>query len=81
MTATHSRSRQQAEIAFGKTQTEFFARGRAVEALDLIAQAREEKTLRLREARQAKELVDRMSAATPVIGKRAKRARPLHAMN
>jgi len=74
MTETHSRSRQQAEIAFGRAQTEFFARGQAVETLDFIAQARDEKTLRLREARKAKELVDRMSATTAVIGKRAKKA-------
>lgn len=74
MTATHSRSRQQAEIAFGKTQTEFFARGQAMEVLDSIAHARDEKTLRLREARKAKELGARHSAATALIGKRGKSA-------
>ena len=74
MTQTHSRSRQQAEIAFGKTQTEFFARGQAMEVLDSIAQARDEKTSRLREARKAKELSARLSATTALIGKRAKRA-------
>ena len=74
MTQTQSRSRQQAEIAFGKVQTEFFARGQAVEALDTIAQARDEKTLRLREARKAKELVDHLSAPKAVIGKRARKA-------
>ena len=74
MTQTHSRSRQQAEIAFGKAQTEFFARGQAVEVLDAIAQARDEKTSRLREARKAKELTDRVSATSALIGKRAKRA-------
>lgn len=63
MTKIHSRSRQQAEAAFGKIQTEFFARGQAMGALDSIALARDEKTARLREARKAKELVDRLSAA------------------
>lgn len=71
MTETYSRSRQQAEIAFGKEQTEFFARGQAVQALDAVAQARDEKTLRLREARKAKELLDRLSATTPITRKTA----------
>ncbi|MBX9455368.1 MAG: hypothetical protein KL863_04760 [Rhizobium sp.] len=74
MTQTHSRSRQQAEAAFGETQTEFFARGQAMDALESIALARDEKTARLREARKAKELVDRLSAPTQIIGKRRTRA-------
>ena len=74
MTQTHSRSRQTAELAFGKTQTEFFARGQAMDVLDSIAAARDEKTSRLREARKAKELIDRLSATTPITNKRAKRA-------
>ena len=73
MTQSRSSSRQQAEIAFGKTQTEFFARGKAIEALDTIAQARDEKTARLREARKAKELADRMSALEGT-GKRGRKA-------
>jgi hypothetical protein len=64
MTDTYSKSRQQAEVAFGKIQTEFFARGHALDALDTIAQARDEKTKRLREARKAKEFADRASAAS-----------------
>ena len=74
MTETYSRSRQQAEIAFGREQTEFFARGQALETLDSIAQARDEKTLRLREARKAKELIDRMSATPGAARKHAKKA-------
>ena len=70
MTQTHSRSRQQAEVAFGKTQTEFFARGQAMDALDSMTAARNEKTARLREARKAKELIDRLSTTTLGIGKR-----------
>jgi hypothetical protein len=55
MTQTNLKSPLQAEIAFGHTQTQFFARGHAVEELVSIVQAREAKTLRLREARPAKE--------------------------
>lgn len=74
MTQTHSNSRQQAKIAFGKTQTEFFARGQATEVLDTIAQARDEKTARLREARKAKELAERLSGTTIGNAKRARKA-------
>lgn len=56
MTQTYSKSREQAEIAFGHTQTQFFAKDRAVDELQSIAHARDAKTLRLREARLAKEL-------------------------
>ena len=67
MADNYSKPRQQAEIAFGKTQSQFFARERAYEELDIIVIAREEKTLRLREARLAKELHDSLlSAASPV---------------
>jgi hypothetical protein len=67
MTQTHSKSRQQAEIAFGKAQSQFFARGRVVEERDAIVLAREAKTLRLREARVAREL----AAAPALISKSA----------
>jgi hypothetical protein len=72
MNQTYSSSRQQAEIAFGKTQTEFFARGQATEALDTIAQARDAKTARLREARKAKELADLSSATGSDEGRRGR---------
>ncbi len=55
MTETYSKSRQQAEIAFGNVQTEFFAKNNAMEELESAAQARNAKTLRLREARLAKD--------------------------
>ena len=71
---TYSKSRQQAEIAFGKTQTEFFPMGQALEALDTIAQARDEKTRRLREAHKARELADEMSAMIAIARKHSKRA-------
>lgn len=74
MNQTHSKARQDAEAAFGKVQTEFFARGQAMEAMDSIASVRDAKTLRLREARKAKELADQMSAATTLIRKQATKA-------
>ena len=72
MTETYSKSRQQAEIAFGNVQTQFFAKAKAVEELESIAQSREAKTLRLREARVAKELLDRASATAALLAKRTK---------
>jgi len=73
MTDTHSKSRQRAEIAFGNVQSQFLARSRAVEEIDQTVRAREEKTLRLREAREAKELQDRlMAAAGPAKQKKKK---------
>lgn len=74
MTETHSRSRQQAEIAFGATQSQFFAKGHAVEEMNSIIEAREDKTLRLREARLAKELQDSLMPAAKPISRRIKKA-------
>jgi hypothetical protein len=62
MTQTHSRSRQLAEIAFAKAQSQFLARDRAVEGPHPTVQAREEKTLRLRKMRLARESEDRVKA-------------------
>jgi hypothetical protein len=67
MAQTHSKSRQRAEIAFGKTQSQFVARQRVVEERDSLVLAREEKTTRLREARLAKEFV----TGAALISKRA----------
>lgn len=72
MTETYSKSRQQAEAAFGNLQTEFFARNNAAEELVSVAQARDAKTFRLREARLAKEQADRMSATSALLAKRSK---------
>ena len=74
MTETHSKSRQQAEIAFGHTQSQFFARGHAVEEMESIVRTREEKTLRLREARMAKEAQIIAAASSGLIAKRARKA-------
>jgi hypothetical protein len=74
MTDTHSKSRQQAEIAFGEVQSEFFSRGQAFEVQDSLNQARDEKTARLREARKAKEIADRLTATANLLAKRAGKA-------
>ncbi|WP_411036545.1 hypothetical protein [Shinella sp. BYT-45] len=74
MSQTHSKSRQKAEIAFASAQSQFFARNSAVEELDSLVLAREEKTRRLREARLAKELKDREAATASLIARRAKTA-------
>jgi len=70
MTQTHSKSRQKAESAFTKAQSQFLARSRAVEECDMIVQARRENTLRLKETRLAKEADDRARAAAALISKR-----------
>lgn len=72
MTQTHSKSRQQAEIAFGNVQSQFFGRGNAVEERDVTIQAREDKTARLREARLAKEMLDRNNAVAAFSAKRSR---------
>jgi len=71
MSQTYSKSRQTAEIAFAHAQSQFFARNSAVEELDSLVLAREEKNRRLREARLAKELNDREAATASLIAKRA----------
>lgn len=53
---------------------QFFARNSAVEELDSLARSREEKTLRLREARLSKEAQDRAAATASLLAKRAKSA-------
>jgi hypothetical protein len=72
MTEKHSLSRQKAEIAFSNIQTQFFAKNEAVEELESCTQSREEKTLRLREARLAKELKERVSVTSALLAKRAR---------
>jgi hypothetical protein len=72
MTETYSKSRQQAETAFGNLQTQFFAKNNAVEELLSVAHARDAKTLRLREARLAKEQADRISETSAPRTKRSK---------
>jgi hypothetical protein len=63
MTENHSKPRQLAELAFSKTQSQFLARERVQEEIDTVAAARDEKTIRLREARFAKERQDNLQAS------------------
>lgn len=72
MTETYSKARQQAETAFGNLQTEFLAKSKAAEEVESVAQARDAKTFRLREARLAKEQDDRISATSALLAKRSK---------
>lgn len=72
MSQTHSKARQKAEIAFANAQSQFFARNSAVEELDSLILAREEKTRRLREARLTKEMNDREAATASLLARRAK---------
>lgn len=72
MTETYSKARQQAEVAFGNVQTEFFSKNNAIEELESAAQLREAKTLRLREARLAKEQAARASAISSLLAKRTR---------
>ncbi len=71
MTEKYSLSRQKAEIAFSRIQTPFLAKNEPILAAQSITQSREAKTLRLREARLAKELQDRVSATSALLAKRA----------
>ena len=73
MTENLTKSRQNAEAAFAKTQSQFLARGRAIDELDSITAARDEKTLRLREARLAKERQDRENVTAALLAKRAQK--------
>jgi hypothetical protein len=51
----NSKSREQAEIAFSKTQTEFLNRSRTISEIDEVASERDAKTARLRQLRLEKE--------------------------
>jgi len=59
----NSKSRDQAESAFGKTQTQFLARSRTISEIDAVAIARDAKTARLRELRLEKEAAEAPAAA------------------
>jgi len=53
-----SKNRERAESAFGKAQSQSLARNRTLSEEDAAIKARDEKTLRLRELRKAKEAQD-----------------------
>jgi hypothetical protein len=50
-----NKSRERAESAFGKVQSQSLARNRTMSEAEAATRAREEKTARLRELRKAKE--------------------------
>jgi hypothetical protein len=70
LTANFRRSRDQAETAFSKTQTQSLSLGRIVSEQDAVSRAREEKTARLRELRLQKEAADQLAAAIAPAPKR-----------
>ena len=70
----HGKSRLQAEGASAKVQAQLLARNRAIEDLDTIAEAREEKTSRLKNARLTKEADDRARATVALVSKRTIKA-------
>lgn len=57
MTRAPSKARQRAEIAFDEAQSQFLARKRAVEGAGAPLTAQAEKTMRLREARLARDII------------------------
>jgi Trm5-related predicted tRNA methylase len=63
MSETYSKSRQQAEKAFSKTQTQATARKRLYDDIESAEIARQAKNTRLREARMARDLQDQSSSA------------------
>lgn len=60
MTENSTKTRDQAESAFSRTQTQFMARNRTISEIDDVAAERDAKTLRLRQLRLERE------ASTPV---------------
>ena len=72
MTDTLTKSRQAAEIAFAKTQSQFLARNRVLDEQDAIVSARDEKTIRLRAARLARERETRDGETAALVAKRAR---------
>jgi hypothetical protein len=68
------KSRERAETAFSKTQTQFLSLNRILSERDAVSEAREAKTARLKELRLEKETADlAAAAAAPVAKKKAKR--------
>jgi hypothetical protein len=70
LTANSRKTRDQAESAFSKTQTQFLSLGRILSEQDAISQAREAKTARLRELRLDKQADDLAAAAAAPAPKR-----------
>lgn len=62
LTSNSTKARDQAEVAFGKTQTQSLARERSYSEIDAVAAARDAKTARLRQLRLEKEAADLLTA-------------------
>lgn len=58
MAENSKNSRERAETAFGKLQSQSLARNRTLSENDAVVQARDEKTSRLRALRMAKEATE-----------------------
>lgn len=72
--AEHSKQRIDADNNFLKIQTQSLARNRIISETDVIAQARDAKTAKLRELRLQKEALDRAALAlAPAKSKTARR--------
>ena len=71
--AEHSKLRTEADNSFLKVQTQSLARNRIISETDNIAQARDEKTARLRELRLQKEALDREALALAPAKPKARR--------
>lgn len=67
-----TKSRQTAELAFAKTQSQFLARSRVLDEQDAIVSARDEKTMRLREARLTRERETRDGETAALVARRAR---------
>ena len=73
MTQNSTKTREQAELAFGKTQTQFLNRNRTISEIDDVAAEREAKTARLREQRLEREANAVAAAPAPARKKTTKR--------
>jgi hypothetical protein len=74
MTQEQSRLYRRAELVSNLAQAQFFAKDHAAQEEEFLTQTREAKTLRLRNARMAKELRGRTLAISGLISLRAKQA-------
>lgn len=70
----YSKPREQAESAFTKVQSQLMARNRVIEEIDTMAQAREDKTSRLKNARLTRDADDRTRATAAIKSRRAVKA-------
>lgn len=64
MTQSPSKAREQADAAFGKTQSQSLARNRVISEIDAVVQQRDEKTSRLRALRLEKEANELAASAS-----------------